>query len=312
MKSAFLFPGQGAQHIGMGKDIAQEFSEAAAIFQKANSIVGYDLQTVCFDGPDEKLNSTAISQPAIFTVTAAILEVMKSRPVTVDMVPAAMAGLSMGEYSALYAAGLVSFEDDLLLVKRRGEAMQAASDMSHGGMVCLIGLENGQVKELCREAGAGELLVGVNYNCPGQIVVSGTKAACARAEQLAEKYGAVKAVPLSVAGAFHTEMMNSAKEQLGYALKNAQIAEPRDINVIANINAEYYRSSADIIEGLQKQLTQPILWQKCMERLMADGVEEFYEIGPGKVLTGLMKRINRKQKVVNISDAASLKKLLGE
>ncbi len=312
MKTAFLFPGQGAQYVGMGRDIVQTYPEAAAVFEKANSIIGYDLQAVCFDGPADKLNSTAVSQPVIFTVSAAILEVMRSQPVTVDMAPAAMAGLSMGEYAALYAAGLVSFEDGLKLVQRRGEAMQAASEMSEGGMLCLIGLDNDQVQDLCREAGEGEILVGVNYNCPGQIVISGTKAACARAEAIAEKYGAIKAVPLSVAGAFHTEMMTSAAEELGRALAKARIAQPQDINIIANINAEYYRSSQEIIEGLKMQLTHPILWQKCMERLIADGIEMFYEIGPGKVLTGLMRRIDRKQKVVNVSDAASLKKLLGE
>jgi [acyl-carrier-protein] S-malonyltransferase len=312
MRTAFLFPGQGAQYVGMGRDIVQAYPEAAAVFEKANSIVEYDLRAICFDGPADKLNSTAVSQPAIFTVSVAILEVMKSRPVTVDMVPAAMAGLSMGEYTALYAAGLMSFEDGLKLVQRRGGAMQAASEMSEGAMLCLIGLDNKSVQELCREAGEGELLVGVNYNCPGQIVVSGTKAACARAEALAEKYGAIKAVPLAVAGAFHTEMMTSAAEKLGRALAETQIDWPQDVNIIANINAEYYKNSEEIIEGLKMQLTHPILWQKCMERLVADGIEVFYEIGPGKVLTGLMKRIDRKQKMVNVSDAASLKQLLGE
>jgi [acyl-carrier-protein] S-malonyltransferase len=229
-----------------------------------------------------------------------------------DLAPEAMAGLSMGEYTALYAAGLVSFEDGLKLVQRRGEAMQAASEKSEGAMLCLIGLDDEKVQDLCREASEGEVLVGVNFNCPGQVVVSGTKSACARAEALAEKYGAIKAVPLAVAGAFHTELMTSAVEELEKALAEAQIAEPADVNVIANINAEYYKSSEEIVEGLKMQLTHPILWQKCMERLIADGIEMFYEIGPGKVLTGLMRRIDRKQKVVNVSDAASLKKLLGE
>jgi [acyl-carrier-protein] S-malonyltransferase len=311
MKTAFLFPGQGAQYVGMGRDIVQTYPEAAAVFEKANGVVGFDLQTVCFNGPAEKLNSTAVSQPAIFTVSAAVLEVMRSRPVTVDIVPAAMAGLSMGEYTALYAAGLVSFEDGLKLVQRRGEAMQAASEMSEGAMLCLIGLDNQSVQGLCREAGEGELLVGVNYNCPGQIVISGTRAACARAEELAAKYGAIKAVPLSVAGAFHTEMMTSAAEELGRALAKTQIAQPQDVNIIANINAEYYRNAQAIIEGLKEQLTHPILWQKCMERLIADGIEVFYEVGPGKVLTGLMRRIDRKANIVNISDLTSLQKLVG-
>jgi [acyl-carrier-protein] S-malonyltransferase len=311
MSTAFLFPGQGAQFVGMGRDIAEGYPEAAAVFEKANVVIGYDLRRACFEGPAETLDRTAVCQPAIFTVSAAILEVMRAGPASVEMVPAVMAGLSMGEYTALYAAGLVSFEEGLKLVRRRGEAMQAASEMSEGGMVCVIGLDQEKVKELCREAGEGELLLGVNFNCPGQIVVSGTKSACARAEKLAEKYGAVKAVPLAVAGAFHTELMKSAAEELGRALADAYIGEPRDINIIANVSAEYYRSATAIIEGLQQQLTSPILWQKCMERLIADGVDEFYEIGPGKVLTGLMRRISRKANMVNISDLTSLQKLVG-
>ena len=312
MKTAFIFPGQGAQYVGMGRDVAEVYPEAARIFSRANEIVGYDLQAVCFDGPEEKLNSTAVSQPAIFTVSATILEVMKSHPVTIDMVPGAMAGLSMGEYTALYAAGLVSFEDGLKLVQRRGEAMQAAAGMSEGGMLCLIGLDCDKVQKLCREAGEGEVLVGVNFNCPGQIVISGTKRACARAETLAARYGAMKAVPLAVAGAFHTELMQSATEELARALDEAEIGEPQDVKIIANINGEYYKNAAGIVDGLTEQLTHPILWQKCMEMLISDGVEVFYEIGPGKVLTGLMRRINRKQKVVNVSNLSSLKELTGE
>ena len=312
MKTAFIFPGQGAQYVGMGRDVAEAYPEAARIFGRANEIVGYDLQAVCFDGPEEKLNSTAVSQPAIFTMSAAILEVMKSHPVTIDMMPGAMAGLSMGEYTALYAAGLVSFEDGLKLVQRRGEAMQAAAEMSEGGMLCLIGLERDQVQKLCREAGEGELLVGVNFNCPGQIVISGTKRAVARAEAMAAKYGAMKAVPLAVAGAFHTELMRSATEELARALDEAEIGEPQDVKIIANINGEYYKNAAGIVDGLTEQWTHPILWQKCMEMLISDGVEVFYEIGPGKVLTGLMRRINRKQKIVNVSNLSSLKELTGE
>jgi [acyl-carrier-protein] S-malonyltransferase len=306
MKTAFIFPGQGAQFVGMGKDVAEQFPATRTIFDKANSIVGFDLARVCFEGPAGQLNTTTMSQPAIFTVSAAILKVIRN---AVSLKPDVTAGLSMGEYTALYAAGLISFEDGLLLVKKRGEAMQAAADASSGGMVAIIGLDEEKTKALCKEAGQGELLEPVNFNCPGQIAISGTKSACLRAEQLAEKYGAMKAVRLEVAGAFHTTMMSPAAEALSDALARTKISEPADIKVIANINAEYYSSSPQIREGLAKQLVQPIYWQKCVERLLAEGVEKFYEIGPGKVLTGLMKRINRKASIENISTAAAISEM---
>jgi [acyl-carrier-protein] S-malonyltransferase len=311
MKTAFLFPGQGSQVVGMGADIAKAYPPAGEIFEKANDIVGYDLRDICFNGPAEKLNSTRISQPAIFATSAAILEALMTEPATREIKADVTAGLSLGEYTALYATGVISFEDGVGLVQRRGEAMQAAADATEGGMVGVIGLEEGQVEQLCEEAGEGELLSAVNFNCPGQIVVSGSKVACARAEKLAEKYGAIKAVRLEVSGAFHTEMMNSAAEALGEALANCRISEPGDIQIISNINADYYEGSETITEGLVKQLTSPLLWQKCMEKLLADGVEKFYEIGPGRVLTGLMRRINRKIKVINISSFESIKALSG-
>ncbi|MBN1795299.1 MAG: ACP S-malonyltransferase [Sedimentisphaerales bacterium] len=310
MKTALLFPGQGAQSVGMGKDLADSFPEAADIFEKANDTVGYDLKTFCFEDPQEKLNSTEFSQPAIFTVSAAILEVLKNHSATANLKPDVTAGLSLGEYTALYAAGIVNFEDGLRLTQFRGRAMQAAADKTEGAMVSIIGLDEEKVNALCAQAGQGELLAGVNYNCPGQIVISGTKAACARAVELAPEYEAIKAIPLAVAGAFHTEMMNEAADGLADALSKTDISEPGDIKIIANINADYYTDSQEIVAGLKKQLTSPIYWQKCMERLLADGIENFYEIGPGRVLTGLMKRINRKQKVINFSDTASLKNLV--
>ena len=311
MKTAFLFPGQGAQVVGMGADIAQAFPVAAEIFDKANSIVGFDLSRICFQGPAGKLNTTAISQPAIFVTSAAILEVLKTIPATSGTQPDVTAGLSLGEYTALYAAGVIKFEDALILVQKRGEAMQAAAETNQGAMVSIIGFDEEKISQLCAEASQGELLAAVNFNCPGQIVISGSKAACGRAEKLAPKYGAIKAVPLEVAGAFHTEMMSSAANTLEQALQKTAILEPSDIKIIANINADYYQTAEKIAEGLTKQLTCPILWQKCMEKLIADGIEEFYEIGPGRVLTSLMKRINRKAKVVNISSLQAINEMSG-
>jgi len=310
MKTAFLFPGQGAQVVGMGAEIAQSFPVAAKVFNNANDIVGFDLSGICFQGPAEQLNSTTISQPAIFATSAAILEVLRTNPATSTIRADVTAGLSLGEYTALYAAGLISFEEGLILVQKRGQAMQAAADDTEGAMVSIIGLDEEKVRQLCAEAAEGELLAPVNFNCPGQIVVSGSKSACERAERLAEKYVAIKAVRLEVAGAFHTEMMASAAERLKEALSNCEISEPSKIKTIANINAEYYESSQKIAEGLIKQLTCPILWQKCMELLVGDGLEKFYEIGPGRVLTGLMKRINRKIKVVNVGTLQAIQELL--
>ncbi len=310
MKTAFLFPGQGSQVVGMGADIAKAYPVAAKIFDRANDITGLDLSMLCFEGPAEQLSSTTISQPAIFTTSAAILEVLRTESATSGIIADVTAGLSLGEYTALYAAGAISFEDALVLVQKRGQAMQAAADATEGGMVSIIGLDAEAVSKLCADASQGELLTPVNFNCPGQIAISGAKAACARAESLAEKYGAIKAIRLEVAGAFHTEMMSSAAESLREALSKCEIGEPSGTGAIANISAEFYRSGQEITDGLAKQLTCPILWQKCMERLLADGVEQFYEIGPGRVLTGLMRRIHRKTKVVNVSSLQALKKLL--
>ena len=310
MKTAFLFPGQGAQVVGMGADIGAAFTQAADIFKKANDILGFDLSDICFNGPAERLNSTEISQPAIFTVSAAILEVLKAVPGTAKIRPDVTAGLSLGEYTALYAAGVIDFESALLLCHQRGKAMQKAADGADGGMLSIIGLDDEKVHQFCARAAQGDVLAAVNFNCPGQIVVSGTTAACRRAEQLAVEYGALKAVPLQVAGPFHTDFMAPAAEQLSIALAKCPIRDPGDIRVIANIDGHYYTSAADIAHSLVKQLTNPVLWHKCMQTLLDDGVEVFYEVGPGRVLTSLMKRISRKTQVINVSTLDALNALL--
>ncbi|MEE9371296.1 MAG: ACP S-malonyltransferase [Sedimentisphaerales bacterium] len=309
MKTAFLFPGQGAQAVGMGAEIARAFDVAAQVYKKADDIIGFNLSRICFEGPAEQLNSTTISQPAIFVTSAVILEVLRTELATCQIKPDVTAGLSLGEYTALYAAGVISFEDALTLVAKRGQAMQAAAEMKEGAMVSIIGLDEDKVNQLCVEASEGGILQAVNFNCPGQIVVSGSKAASERAEKLAEKYGAIKAVRLDVAGAFHTEMMSTAADALKVALEKTEISEPSDVKIIANINSEYYKESSEIAQGLIKQLTNAIYWQKCMQKLIDESIENFYEIGPGRVLTGLMRRINRKTKVINVSTLQAINQL---
>jgi [acyl-carrier-protein] S-malonyltransferase len=306
-KIAYIFPGQGAQTVGMGKDFYDAEPLAKQLFDRADNIAGFNLAKICFEGPEDELNSTTISQPAIFVTSVAILEVLKAKnaiePANVT------AGLSLGEYTALYAADCFSFEDGLRLVQKRGQAMQAAADASKGSMLSIIGLEQPTVEKICTEAAQGELLNCANFNCPGQIVITGAVEACKRAYALAEKYGAIKAVELKVAGAFHSEMMAPAARELEKALAQCKINNIRNIAVIANVDAEYYKNEGQISQGLVKQLTGAVLWQKCMERLLADGVTKFYEIGPNRVLMGLMRRINRKAIVFNISSIAGLKEV---
>ena len=303
LKTAFLFPGQGAQVVGMTADLA-DTPVGQEYFSQANEILGYDLLDLCSNGPEEKLNSTVYSQPAIFTVSAVLLKLLQTQQP--DLIPDVTAGLSMGEYSALFAADLIDFESGLKLVQKRGQAMQTAAETSSGSMVSILGLDEEKIHQLCQKASEGQILEPVNFNCPGQIVISGDIDACQRAVQEAESFGAMKAVPLSVAGAFHTSLMAPAAEALKEALNASRIQDPDSIQVIANINAQYYQSAEEIRNGLVKQLVEPILWQKCMEQLLADGVERFYEIGPGRVLTGLMKRIHRKTPVRCINSAQSI------
>ena len=306
-KTAYLFTGQGAQTVGMGRDFYEAEPLAREIFDRADELLGYSVSDICFNGPEERLNSTTVSQPGIFTTSVAMLEVLKSR--TAVAAADVTAGLSLGEYTALYAAGVINFEEGLRLVQKRGDAMQAAADSSEGSMVSVMGLDQSQAEDLCKEASEGQLLSCANFNCPGQIVITGEVEACKRAVVLAEKHGAIKAIELKVAGAFHSELMSPAAAVLEDALRDCTIKDPGQVEVIANIDAEYYRSGDQISSGLVKQLTGAILWERSMERLLADGVEDFYEIGPGRVLTGLMRRISRKTKVVNVSSVEALAKL---
>lgn len=308
-KIAVLFTGQGAQSVGMGKDIADAYPAAADLFEQANQIVGYDLRGLCFEGPAEKLEQTDYQQPAIFTTSMAIWRALngsdRANPEVLGGMPSAMAGLSLGEYSALCAAGAIEFADALRLVQCRGQLMQQAASAVPSGMVSAMGLEREQIEQICEQASAEGVIAPANFNCPGQIVVSGAKAACEKAAELMEQAGG-RAIPLKVAGAFHSPLMQPAADGLAKVLADTQISQPT-VPVLANVNCQYHGSAGTIRPALTDQLTHPVLWQASMEKLIAEGVERFIEIGPGRVLTGLMRKISRQAAVENISTAAGLK-----
>ena len=299
---AFLFPGQGAQHSGMGLDIYQGGGKAAEIFDRAEAATGLPIKKLCFEGPEEELTLTSNAQPCIFTHSAALLEILKDRAPKPDV----CAGLSLGEYTALYAAGSFDFETGVQLVARRGHLMQQAATMRKSGMVAVIGLNEEKINELCSRARQGQILTPANFNCPGQIVISGDTDACNRAARLAEEEFEARATVLKVAGAFHSDIMAPAAEKLGETLANTDFREP-GCRVIANVDATFYKSASEIPEKLIAQLTGAIRWQQSMEQIIAEGLDLPYEIGPGKTLSGMMRRIDRSVRVsvVNSLDAIS-------
>ncbi len=292
-RPAFLFPGQGAQSVGMGRRLYDELPAARELFDRAAAILGYDLAAVCFSGPAEKLDSTVYSQPALFVASLAALESLKQTAPQVVADCRAAAGLSLGEYSALVFAGVLDFDTGITVVKQRGEAMQAAADAMPSAMVSILGLDLAKVEELCQQAAQGETLQVANLLCPGNIAVSGTKAACERVAALATEAGAMRAVPLAVAGAFHTPIMQPAVERLTSALAGAKLSPPR-IPVISNVDAQPHNDPEEIRSLLARQVVSPVLWEQSMRRLLADGCDSFYEVGPGRVLRGLLKRVDRK------------------
>jgi|TARA_B110000116_G_scaffold247416_1_gene239778 [acyl-carrier-protein] S-malonyltransferase len=298
---AFLFPGQGAQAVGMAQELVEQLPTAAALFTQASEILGYDLAHLCAQGPAEKLNTTDHSQPALFVASLAALESLKaSDPQTVDACTAT-AGLSLGEYTALVFAGVMSFEDGLRVVQQRGSAMQAAALQADSTMVSLLGLSTDDVQQLvdsCR--GDGEVLQIANYLCPGNIVVSGSSTACERIQVAAVEAGAMKAIPLAVAGAFHTEIMQAAVEPLQQVLENVTLNAPR-IPVISNVDASVHSDPEIIRQHLVQQVVSPVRWEDCMDTLLKQGIDQFYEIGPGRVLRGLLRRIARKTPCENVS-----------
>lgn len=298
-KTALLFAGQGAQAVGMGKDLAAAFPSAQGWFDRANAALGYDLAAVCFNGPDAELTKTENAQPGIFLVSWVAFQLLQER------VPAlkfeATAGLSLGEFTALTAAGALSFEDGLRVVRQRGRFMQEACDVTQGGMAAVIGLDEAPTREVCAAAG----VVLANLNCPGQLVISGAAEKILTAVDLAKAKGARRAIPLPVAGAYHSPLMASAQPKLQAELAKAKLSVPA-VPVVSNVTARPHMTPEQISARLVEQVTSSVRWEESMRYLLAQGFTRFIELGPGTALTGFMKRIGTGVQMLNVADVGSL------
>ncbi|HTA94879.1 MAG TPA: ACP S-malonyltransferase [Verrucomicrobiae bacterium] len=298
-KIALLFAGQGAQVVGMGKDLAEKFPSAKAWFDRANAVLHYDLASICFNGPEAELTKTENAQPGIFLASWVAFQLLKAQAPNLKF--EATAGLSLGEFTALTAAGAMSFEDGLRVVRQRGKFMQEACDATHGGMAAIIGLDETPTREVCAEAG----VVLANLNCPGQLVISGEAEKIAKAVELAKAKGAKRAIPLTVAGAYHSPLMASAQPKLQSELAKIKISAPV-VPVISNVTAQPHNSPAEISARLVEQVCSSVLWENSMRYLLSQGFTQFIELGPGTALSGFMKRIDKSAQMLNVADAASL------
>jgi [acyl-carrier-protein] S-malonyltransferase len=296
-KTALLFAGQGAQVVGMGKDLAEKFPGARAWFDRANAALGYDLAAVCFNGPEADLTKTENAQPGIFLVSWVCYQLLMEQAPNLKF--DATAGLSLGEFTALTAAGAISFEDGLRIVRQRGKFMQEACDVTKGGMAAVIGLDEAPTREVCAEAG----VVLANLNCPGQLVISGEADKITKACELAKAKGAKRAIPLTVAGAYHSPLMASAQSKLRDELAKIKISAPA-VPVVSNVTAQAHGS--DIALRLVEQVCASVRWEESMRALLAQGYTRFIELGPGTALSGFMKRIDKSAQMLNVADVASL------
>ncbi|MCL4516976.1 MAG: ACP S-malonyltransferase [Firmicutes bacterium] len=302
---AFIFPGQGSQYVGMGRQLAEHYPVAAKTFSEANAALGFDLQSLCFNGPEEGLKETAVTQPAILTASVAALNVL----LELGARPTYVAGHSLGEYSALVAAGALKFADAVRLVRRRGELMAAAVPDGQGSMAAVLGLEASRLAEACRAASDAGVVEMANLNCPGQIVISGSRAAVQKAGELARAAGAKRVVELQVSGPFHSSLMAPAAEGLSRLLAAVELADPR-VKFVANIEADFVETAKEVRERLIRQVVASVRWEESMRRILDAGVDAFVEVGPGKVLNGFIRKIDRDVPVFNAEDPESCQKVL--
>lgn len=306
---AFLFPGQGSQAVGMGKDLYDKFPVARHTFEEADAALGYSISQLCFEGPEEKLKLTEITQPAILTVSIAAQRVLAEKGIT----PQFVAGHSLGEYSAHVCAGTVKFADAVRIVRNRGKYMQEAVPVGVGAMAAILALPIEKLEPVCNQATreTSEVVSPANINSPEQIVISGNKAAVERAAELAKKAGAKRAVMLPVSAPFHCSLMNPAQERLAADLQKTEFTNPK-IPVVCNVDATAVSSGAVAREKLIQQVTGAVQWVRGIETLIGNGVNTFIEVGPGKVLSGLMRQIDRSKSCMNVENSESLEKLLAQ
>jgi [acyl-carrier-protein] S-malonyltransferase len=304
---AFIFPGQGSQAVGMGKDLAEQYAVVRQTFEEADDALGYKLSQVCFEGPEEKLRQTEVTQPAILTTSIAALRVVENQIPK----PSFLAGHSLGEYSAHVAAGTMSFADAVRTVRQRGKYMQEAVPLGMGAMAAILGMEYEKVAMVCHDAAEGEVCEAANINSPEQVVISGNTAAVERAAKLADERGAKRAKLLPVSAPFHCSLMKPAQERLEVDLGMLALQEPK-FPVVCNVDAELVTDPTRVRETLARQVTGSVRWDQCMRLLVAQGVETFIEIGPGKVLGGLMRQIDRSKQCSNVGDSASVAKTLAQ